>query len=126
MNLIKLLLSYSPKNFALAVLSGILSGASATGLIILINNTLTQGYSSTTTLAWLFVSLCLLRVITNFASRFFFIYLLQDFTFHLQMDLVRKILASPLRQLEEIGAPRLLATLTKDIQRYSRDRRHCF
>ncbi|GGA32092.1 cyclic peptide export ABC transporter [Okeania sp. KiyG1] len=117
MNLIKLLLSYSPKNFALAVLSGILSGASATGLIILINNALSQSYSSTTTLAWLFVSLCLLRVITNFASRFFFISLLEDSTFHLQMDLVRKILASPLRQLEEIGVPRLLATFTEDIEK---------
>ncbi|NEP83726.1 MAG: hypothetical protein F6K39_39725 [Okeania sp. SIO3B3] len=86
--------------------------------MILINNALSQSNSSTTTtLTWVFVSLCLLRVITNFASRFFLIHLLQDSTFHLQKELVRKILASPLPQLEKIGAPRLLATLTEDIQK---------
>jgi putative ATP-binding cassette transporter len=34
---------------------------------------------------------------------------------NLRMDLSRKIFASPLRRLEELGAPRLLATLTSDV-----------
>ena len=39
----------------------------------------------------------------------------QGCVFDLRMGLSRRILGAPLRQLEEIGAPRMLATLTEDV-----------
>lgn len=116
MNLIRLLLRHSPLHLALAVLTGILSGASAAGLIALINTMLSQDKPSAATLVWLFASLCLLRLITNLASQVLLIRLAQNAILNLRMLLSRRILASPLRHLEEIGAHRLLAVLSEDVQ----------
>jgi len=118
MNLIRLLLQTSVIHLALAVIAGIFSGASAAGLIALINTTLTQNTTSVA-LVWTFVSLCLLRLATNLTSQVLLIRLSQTAILDLRMRMSRCILASPLRQLENIGAPRLLAVLTEDIQAIS-------
>ncbi|MEA5503819.1 cyclic peptide export ABC transporter [Halotia wernerae UHCC 0503] len=119
MNLIRLLLRTSTTFLSLAVLAGILSGAAAAGLIALINTTLSQNQPLGTTLVWSFVSLCLLRLIANFVSQILLIHLSQKAVLDLRILLSHRILASPLRQLEQIGAHGLLAILTEDIQAIS-------
>lgn len=116
MNLIRFLLRHSPLHLTLAVLTGILSGASAAGLVALINTMLTQNKPSAATLIWFFASLCLLRLVTSLASQVLLIRLAQNAILNLRMLLSRQILASPLRKLEEIGAYRLLAVLSEDVQ----------
>lgn len=120
MNLIRLLLSTSPLLLSLAVLSGIISGGSAAGLIALTNTSLSHANSSTsTTLICSFAALCLLRLSANLTSQVLLIHLSQKAILDLRMLLSRQILASPLRHLEQIGAHLLLATLTEDVQAIS-------
>ncbi len=119
MNLIRLLLRTSSLHLCLAILAGIFSGGTAAGLIALINTTLTQSQPSKTILIWSFIGLCLLRLIANFTSQILLIQLSQKAILNLRILLTRRILASPLRHLEQIGAPGLLAVLTEDIQTIS-------
>ncbi|MFQ4140997.1 cyclic peptide export ABC transporter [Chlorogloeopsis sp. ULAP02] len=119
MNLFRLLLRTSALLLSLAILAGILSGGCAAGLIALINATLSQNQPSTNTLIWSFTALCLVRLIANFASQVLLIHLSEKAILDLRMLLSRRILASPLRQLEQVGAYRLLAALTEDIRTIS-------
>lgn len=119
MNLIRLLLRTSSLHLSLAILAGILSGGTAAGLIALINTTLNQNQPSKTILFWSFVTLCLLRLIANFISQILLIQISQKAILNLRILLSRRILASPLRQLEEIGVHALLAVLVEDIQTIS-------
>ncbi|UKO99507.1 cyclic peptide export ABC transporter [Nostoc sp. UHCC 0870] len=119
MNLIRLLFRTSSFHLSLAIMAGILGGATAAGLIALINQALNQNQPSTSTLVWSFVGLCLLRLIANFASQILLINLSEKAILDLRILLSRRILASPLRNLEQIGAYGLLAVLTEDIQTIS-------
>ncbi|MEH2107497.1 cyclic peptide export ABC transporter [Nostoc sp.] len=119
MNLIRLLLRTSSLHLFFAILAGIFSGGTAAGLIALINTTLSQNQPSRTILIWSFIGLCLLRLIANFTSQVLLIQLSQKAILNLRILLTRRILASPLRHLEQIGAPGLLAVLTEDIQTIS-------
>lgn len=119
MNLFRLLLQTSVFDFTVAILAGLVSGVSAAGLIALINIMLNQNQPTLTTVVWIFVALCLIRLIGNFASQVLLIRLSQTAILDLRMLLSRCILASPLRHLEEMGAHRLLAALTDDIQAIS-------
>ncbi|MDZ8104036.1 MAG: cyclic peptide export ABC transporter [Nostoc sp. DedQUE12a] len=119
MNLLRLLLRTSSLHLSLAMLAGILSGGTAAGLIALINTTLNQNQPSKTILFWSFVGLCLLRLIANFISQILLIQVSQKAILNLRIFLSRRILASPLRQLEKIGSHALLAVLVEDIQTIS-------
>jgi putative ATP-binding cassette transporter len=48
------------------------------------------------------------RLLTNFVAQILLAHYSQQNSANLRRDLVSKILAVPLRQLEEIGAPRLM------------------
>jgi putative ATP-binding cassette transporter len=115
MKLISFLLQYSRRTAILAVLTGILGGACNTALMMIINYTLTSSTDTTRSLLWVFAALGLLLPLTRFTSEWLLLRLGQDAMLRLRMQLGRQILASPLRRLEELGAPRLLATLTDDI-----------
>ncbi|WP_414589472.1 cyclic peptide export ABC transporter [Scytonema sp. PCC 10023] len=120
MNIIRLLLQTSWLVVALAAIASFISGASSVGLIALINTVLSRGHSSTVTpIFWRFFSLCLLLLVARFASQVLLVRLSQRAIFDLRMLLSRRILASPLRRLEEIGAPQLLTLLTDDVQSVS-------
>lgn len=116
MSLIRFLLRTSWIVLTLAVITGLLSGGSTAGLIALINTALVRTKPLPIMLVFGFAGLCFVRLTTNATAQALLIYLSQKATFDLRMFLCRQILASPLRQLEEIGTPRLLATLTEDIQ----------
>jgi putative pyoverdin transport system ATP-binding/permease protein len=93
----------------------LLSGACNAGLMALINVALTPGHPATRTLIWAFVALGLGKVISLFLSQAVLAGFSQKAVAELRRDLVRKILAVPLRDLEEMGTPRILAALTDDV-----------
>lgn len=115
MKLISFLLQHSRRTAVLAAVAGIIGGACNTALMAIINYSLLNSSEATRSLLWLFVGLGLLLPLTRFASEWLLLRLGQDATLKLRMQLGRQILASPLRRLEELGAPSLLATLTDDI-----------
>ncbi|WP_460206552.1 hypothetical protein [Scytonema sp. NUACC21] len=115
MNLIRLFLNTSWKNIVLAVFTGLLSGASTAGLIALINLTLQGTNLPNSTLAFGFLGLCVLLLIATTVSQMFISRLVEQIIYDLRLLLTRRILVCPLRQIEEIGIPRLLAALTQDI-----------
>jgi putative ATP-binding cassette transporter len=112
MNELIKLASRSRRMAVLLMILGVLSGASGAGLIWLISMILSRELSAAT---YLFGALAVLALLTRIA----FISLLgrvhQGAVFELRKDLSRRILATPLRTLEETGAARLQATLTADV-----------
>lgn len=106
---------YSRAAVAVVILAGIVSGISNAGLIALITNALTRTGSPAKTLVWGFAALCILLPLARFVSEFLLIRLAARAIFALRMQLCRQILAAPLRLLEGLGAPRLLASLTDDV-----------
>lgn len=112
MNIIWLLLKASWQNVTIAVLTGLLSGGCSAQLIAIINRAIAQQPVS----IGLFALLTILSLVTTVASQFLLIRLAQDSIYRLRLRLSRAILATPLHRLEELGASRLLATLTEDVQ----------
>ena len=96
-------------------LAALLSGACNAGLIALVNTALTKSGSATRILIASFIALGLGKVATNFLSQAMLAKFSQHAISDLRRDLIRKILAVPLRSLEEIGAPRILVALTDDV-----------
>ncbi len=119
MNLISLLLRTSWLTVVLAVITGLLSGASSTGLIALTNTALTNSRWSEQQLLLSFIGLCFTLLIANLCSQILLARLSQGAVFDLRIYLSRRILASPLRKLEEVGTASLLATLIDDVQSVS-------
>ena len=102
---------------AIAILTGFLSGGSTAGLIAFISRSLIQEkIHSLTEIAWVFIGLALVALATSIISQIMLIQLAQQAVFRLRLSLSRQILASELAHLEQMGAPRLLATLTDDVQ----------
>ncbi len=113
MRLISFLIRYSRGAVLLAVGAGVVSGVCNMGLLVVINSALKSGQSSG--LAWAFFALCLALPLSRFASEVLLTRLGQGALFDLRLRLSRQIVAAPLRHLEELGAHRLLATLTEDV-----------
>lgn len=117
MNLIYFLLRSSWGMVAIAIVTGFLSGGSSAGLIALISSAATRSSTSPlTSIAWGFVGLVIVALITSIISQVMLIRLSQNAILQLRMRLGRQILASELSHLEQLGNPRLLATLTEDVQ----------
>lgn len=115
MKLISFLIKYAPGSVVLAVVFGLISGASNAGMLALFNAVLQGGGISRTTLIWCFVALCVFLPLTRYGSEMLLTRLAQDALFTLRMRLCRQILAAPLRHLEELGAHRLLTVLADDV-----------
>lgn len=98
----------------IALVAGAVAGLSNTVLVALINAALNTSNAGTA-LIWAFTGLCLLMVVSRFISNLLLIRLSQNAVFDLRVFLSRRILSAPLLRLEELGAHRLLATLTDDV-----------
>ncbi|MDF5706310.1 MAG: cyclic peptide export ABC transporter [Nostoc sp. S4] len=117
MNLIYFLLRSAWGMVAIAIVTGFLSGGSSAGLIALISRAASSGSAERfTSVAWAFAGLAIVALITSIISQVMLIRLSQNAVLQLRMRLSRQILASELSHLERLGNPRLLATLTEDIQ----------
>jgi putative ATP-binding cassette transporter len=98
----------------LIILAGVVSGAASTALIIVIGGALSRVTEVGMDLLWRLLALCLVLPIARFASGTLLVRLSQATIFDMRLSLSRRLLAAPLRRLEEVGAHRLLATLTDD------------
>ncbi|KKI99231.1 cyclic peptide export ABC transporter [Prochlorothrix hollandica] len=120
MKLITFLIRSSWQMLEIAIGAGFLSGGSSAGLIALISRAISQGTTaSVTALGFAFLGLVALALATSILSQVMLIRLSQDAVFHLRLRLSRQILGSKLAHLERMGSPRLLATLTDDVQSVS-------
>lgn len=118
-SLVSLLLKTSQITVALAVITGLISGLARAGLIALINNFVNHNQTSNSSVVWNFILFLVMILITGVVSQVLLVQLAEGTVLNLRLILSRQILASPLRQLEEIGSYRLLATLTDDIESIS-------
>jgi len=115
MTLLRFLIRYSPAMVIWTSIAALLSGACNAGLIAMINSALNHRGSPGLTLIVGFAALGLGRILTNAFAQITLSHFSQATTARLRQDLVRKILAVPLRQLEELGTPKLMVALTEDI-----------
>lgn len=114
MKLLIFLLQSSERSVIWAVVAGALSGACGAALIGVMNSSLAAGVDVDPTLTISFVCLWLLAPVSRFLSDRLLIRLAQRSVFEMRLRMARKILATPLRQLENVGSHRLLVALTED------------
>ena len=115
MTLLRFLVRYSPAMVIWTSIAALLSGACNAGLIALINSALNRHGAPGTALIFAFCALGLGRILTNALAQVTLAHFSQATTARLRLDLVSKILSVPLRQIEELGAPKLMVALTEDI-----------
>jgi putative pyoverdin transport system ATP-binding/permease protein len=122
-NLVEFLLKASWVTVLAASITGSISGIGSASLIALINQSIAQTslnrLQSQEQLIWGFIGLAGITMVTNLASQFLLVDLAQGAVYKLRLRISGWILSSHLRHLEELGANRLLATLTEDIQSIS-------
>src|SRR5438045_3850994 len=116
MRFLSFIAKYSRMTVIFAVLAGVVSGICKALMIALVNTVLNpHDPSQNRTLFWGFAVLCLAMPLTRFVSQALLTQLGQKAVFDLRMRLSGQILATPLRRLEEMGGPRVMAVLTDDI-----------
>ena len=115
MNLLSFLLRTYKKKLALVVVVGIIAGTCNASLIVTINLATKRNGAQASNLVWFFLLAATLVLIAGVASQVLTIYIGQSAIYDVRMRLSRRVANAPLRQFEEIGPDRLLATLTEDI-----------
>jgi putative ATP-binding cassette transporter len=119
MKLILFLLRASWRVVLLAAVIGGVSGAASMGLVVMISEQLdavkAANAGALANVVGLFVALCVVILVTQVGSQVLLSRLTQTSVAQLQLGLCRRILDSPLKHLEEIGTPRMLASLTGDV-----------
>lgn len=113
MKLIIFVMHTCRKAVVLMALAAVLSGACNAGLIAAVNAAMTSRITSA--VIWAFVALGLGRLVTSLISQMMSARFSQEVVARLRRDLVRAILAAPLRRLEETGSARLTVALTDDV-----------
>jgi putative pyoverdin transport system ATP-binding/permease protein len=112
MKLLLLLLKSSWQSVAIAGIMGALSGVCSALLIRMINETVTGKAVSLES----FIALTIVSLITTIASQYLLIRLAQNSIYELRLRLSKAVLSTPLATLEQLGANKVLATLTEDVQ----------
>ncbi len=105
----------SRTTMAVVAVAGIISGLANTGMIALITSILAEQERPAALLTWGFVGLCVILPVFRFFSQVLLIDLTQKSLLELRVRLAERVLNAPLRHLENLGRPKLLATLTNDI-----------
>ncbi len=99
---------------ALMVIAGVVSGLASTAFIAVINQALHHG-GRPGRLGWVFLGLLVLLPLARFTSGHLLVRVSQTMFHDMRMQLCRRILDTPLRDLELIGAGPLLASMTEDV-----------
>lgn len=115
MKLFLFLLRASWRVVIVASLIGGLCGIASIGMVRAMSQAIEREDILATDLAWPFAGMCLAVLVTAVASSMLLIRLSQDAVRRLTLHLCERILQAPLRNLEEVGAARLLAALTEDV-----------
>lgn len=96
-------------------IAGWVGGLCSMGLLAIMNKALSRPGAATNLLIWGFVGLCVFVPVLKITSQLMMMRLGRQANVQLRMRLCRQLLSAPLRHLEEIGAHRILGTLTDDI-----------
>ncbi len=120
MRLMVWLLKASWRIALLAALVGGLCGAASVGLVALMLRTLRAPDAAPGWLVGLYAGLCAVILLTRIGSQLLISRLTQDSMSQLRLRLCRRVLETPLAQLEEIGEHRLVAALTGDVTTVTR------
>src|SRR5665213_4054916 len=115
MTLLRFLVRYSPAMVLWTSAAALLSGACNTLLLVLITYAMNRHGNIGAPLVVAFCALGLGRFLTNAFAQVSLAHFSQATTARLRLDLVSKILSVPLRQIEDLGAPKLMVALTEDI-----------
>lgn len=115
MNLFRFLLRTCRGLVVVTTVMAALSGGCNAGLIALVTSVLNKMGAPSRALICAFVALGLGKVLTLFISQVVLAGFAQRAVAELRRDLIRKILAVPLRQFEEIGSARIFVALTDDV-----------
>jgi putative pyoverdin transport system ATP-binding/permease protein len=115
MKLLHFLMRYSWRMMTLALVTGVIAGLSNTGLLALINTTLSHSRATGMEVIPAYIGLCLLLMAGRVASEALLVRLSQSTVFNFSLQLSRRILSAPLRRLEELGPHRLLTVFTDDV-----------
>lgn len=107
---------FSHSSLAVIMIAGLVAGVANTGLVALTSRILNREEFSSG-MGWAFLALCLALPIGRFVSRAVLISLTQNSLNDLRMRMCRRILSSPLRQMEQLGLPRLQSALIYDLSR---------
>jgi putative ATP-binding cassette transporter len=102
----------------LGLAGGIANGLAAGALIALIHRAVSAepaGSGAPPRLVWAYAALCLFVPLSRAGAELALAALGQRAVLDLRLELAERILRAPLRQLEELGAPRLTALLTQDV-----------
>jgi putative pyoverdin transport system ATP-binding/permease protein len=113
MQVIWFLIKSSWVAMAIAITTGLISGISSAGLIAIVNTSL----NSNNPASWIkiFLGIATISITTGIISRFVLIDLAQKSVYNVRIQLSRLILTAPFQKLEQLGASKLLATLTDDV-----------
>ena len=117
MNLLSYLYRQSWRLLLLATVFGTISGLCGAGVVALIGKGV-KGDGDIWLSGLAFFGLCALQLVTKSVSEIALLRSTQDAILQLRVDLSRKLLATPLRRLQELGKPGLLVILTKDIDTF--------
>lgn len=109
-------IAHSRTLVAIIIVAGLISGLTNTLLIATINTSLNQPQTPISTLVLTFGALCLTLAFLRFVSGALLVHLMKKVMVSLRLQLCNKILSAPLRLLEQLGFPRLIATLTSDVR----------
>ncbi|HIK62186.1 MAG TPA: hypothetical protein EYF98_16035, partial [Planctomycetes bacterium] len=120
MKLFAFLLKSNASSLRWAVLVSIISGVSSTGLIAMVHHIWEGELFGSMPWAWTFMGVIVLAVGSGVIGQVMVLDLAFRAVVDLRMELSGRILATPLRRLEELGAPRLYATLTEDVNTLAR------
>ena len=115
MKLLRFILNSCRGMIVLTIITAILSGACNAGLLAVVNSALHRVGGIGGWIVAAFVALGLGRLASSFMSQMISVRFSQGTIAQLRRDLVQAILRAPLRQIEELGAPRLLVALTDDV-----------
>jgi putative ATP-binding cassette transporter len=105
----------SRRLMVLTISAAVFSGMCNAGLIAMVNSVLNEESGPGRWIIAVFVALVIGRLTTNFIAQALLARFTQETTAHLRRDLVCKIMAVQLSQLERMGASKITATLTEDI-----------
>lgn len=115
MKLVAFLLRHSPRPALLAIAAGAAAGLGSTVLLAFIGRKISDPAAPSSARVWAFIGITAAVCLTRFVSEVLLARLGQGAILELRMRLSRQILVAPLRDLERLGAHRLLASLTDDV-----------
>ena len=118
MNVLRFFYARSRLLISVAFCSAIASGVFGTALIKVMTDGI-MGSAVALRFGAIFFGLCLGVLVTRTCTQLIVLRLTQDAVFDMRLRISSRILASPLRKLEDIGSPKLLVVLSKDIENFA-------